>query len=193
MLRAFRLSHFAAPRMLWHELPASNCYDVEDSQWHNIRLEEKNSQCWPQENGPGPDERTRRVAYLGALLRLTTGEKPLLGRGNRLWTMAGRSYAMAVIDRIDGWTNGENEDAACVEPWRATCCMLLDPYKRGGNLKLGESKEKDCVDVEREPALPLSGISMYWSQISSWHYMKTKFWRSWVMTLRFLVYGNAVY
>ena len=121
------------------------------------------------------------------------GEKPLLGRGNRLWTMAGLFWAMAVMDRIDGWTNGEYEDAACVEPWRATCCMLLDPYKRGGNLKLGESKEKDCLNGERAPALPSSGNSMHGSQISSWHYMKTKFWRSWVMTLRFLVYGNAVY
>ena len=112
---------------------------------------------------------------------------------NRLWTMAGLFWAMAVMDRIDGWTNGENEDAACVEPWRATCCMLLDPYKRGGNLKLGESKEKDCLNGERAPALPSSGNSMYGSQISSWYFRKTKFWRSWVMTLRFLVYGNAVY
>ena len=59
--------------------------------------------------------------------------------------------------------------------------------------EVGRKLAETCVDGEREPALPSSRKSMYGSQISSWYNMKTKFWRSWVMTLRCLVYGNAVY
>ena len=77
--------------------------------------EEKNSKCW---------QWNRRKACLEALWRLTAGEERILGRSIPFWTTAGLSYAMAVMDMVDGRTDGRNEDVACV-------VVLLDPHECG--------------------------------------------------------------
>ena len=77
--------------------------------------EEKNSMCW---------QWNRRKACLEALWRLTAGEERILGRRIPFWTTAGLSYAIVVMEMVDGWTDGRNDDVACV-------VVLLDPHESG--------------------------------------------------------------
>ena len=98
------LHPFAAPRMLWHVPPApSNGW-----QWHKTQIDEKDALCWSQEeDDPNPDGRMKRGAYLRTLRRRWTGEAQNQEEGRKNWTMAGLSYAIAIMDRIGGWSNEE--------------------------------------------------------------------------------------
>ena len=63
--------------------------------------------------------------FCGAPWRLTTGEEPILGQGSPFWTNASLSYAVALMDMIDGRTNERNDDGACIVRTCLVACFWI--------------------------------------------------------------------
>ena len=80
---------------------------------------------WQQEYGPGVHGWKRRRAYLEALWLFAVGDEPILGYGSPFWTKAGLSYAMAILDMIERWTNERNDDGACIIGTRLAACFWI--------------------------------------------------------------------
>ena len=124
-LRNWSLQPFTKPRMLGLTFPAPINDDVEGWQQNKKWMEAKSSKCWPQEYGPGVDGWNRRRAFLEALWLFATGDKPILGYGSPCWTKAGLTYAMAIMDIIEHWTNERNDDGACIIGTRMAACFWI--------------------------------------------------------------------
>ena len=45
---------------------------------------------------------------------LAIGDDPILDVGNPVWSKAGISYSMAIMDMIDGWAKEQNDNGACI-------------------------------------------------------------------------------
>ena len=84
----------------------------------------------------------------GAPWRLTTGEEPILGQGSPCWTNASRSYAVALMDMIDGRTNERNDDGACIVRTCLVACFWIftEAVDVEGEEHKWERRKRELVD-----------------------------------------------
>ena len=62
---------------------------------------------------------------LEALWLFATADEPILGYGSPFWTKPGLSYARAILDIMERWTNERNDDSACIIGTRLAACFWI--------------------------------------------------------------------
>ena len=145
--RNMSLQPFTKPRMLGPTFPAPINDDVEGWQQNKLWMEVKSSKCWPQEYGPGVEGWNRRRAYLEAPWLPATGDETILGYGSPFRTKAGLSYAMAIMDMIERWTNERSDDGACILGTRLAACFRIHTERGGDRTQgscLGREGKESC-------------------------------------------------